>query len=62
MINGWNYLALVHGLISALFIGILLFGEPNMFAFPVALVFVMATIYSAMQYYANRLIKKLENR
>jgi len=62
MINGWGKLALVHGGISSIFGYILAFGEPNMFTLPVALVFIMATNYCAIQWFANRTIKKLENK
>jgi len=60
MINGWNYLVLIHGCITALFAYILAFGEPNMFTLPIAMVFVMATVYCGLQWFANRSIKKLE--
>ncbi len=60
MINGWGKLALVHLGISSIFAYILAFGEPNMFTLPIALVFVMATIYCGLQWFTNRSIKKLE--
>lgn len=60
MINGWGKLALVHLGISSVFGYIIAFGEPNMFTFPIALVFGMATFYCGMQWLANRTINKLE--
>ncbi len=60
MINGWGKLALIHGGISSIFVYILAFGEPNMFTFPLAMVFVMATGYCVAQWLVNRTIKKLE--
>lgn len=62
MINGWNYLALIHGSITALFGYILVFGEPNMFTLPMVIVFAMATNYCGLQWIANRTIKKLETK
>jgi len=60
LINGWGKLALVHLGISSIFAYILAFGEPNMFTFPIALVFGTATFYCGMQWLANRTINKLE--
>jgi len=60
MINGWGYLALLHGAILLLFIGITLSGDVNQFTVPVLMVFVMSTVYCGLQWFANRGIKKLE--
>ena len=60
MIKGWNYLTIIHGGISALFISILLFGEPNMFTALIAMVFTVSTIYCALQWGAMNLFKKIE--
>lgn len=60
MIKGWNYLTIIYGVLSALFISILLFGETNMFTIPIALVFVIGTIYCVMQWYLMNLFKKIE--
>ena len=62
MIKGWDILTILYGGLSALFIGILLFGEPNMFTIPIALVFVMGTIYCLLQWLATSLFKKVEAR
>ena len=62
MINGWGKLALLHGGISSIFVYILALGEPNMFTFPIAMVFVMTTAYCGMQYFASRTIKKWEDK
>jgi len=60
MIKHYGKLALAHGLISALFIGILLFGETNMFTIPIALVFVVSTIYCTLQWHTSKLFAKIE--
>jgi len=60
LIKGWNYLTIIHGVLSALFISILLFGEPNMFTIPIAMIFVVTTIYCVMQWHLMSLFKKIE--
>ncbi len=60
MIKGWDILTLLYGGISGVFIWILLFGEPNMFTFPLALLFTVGTIYCALQWGAMNIFKKIE--
>lgn len=60
MIGGWGKLALVHGILASLFIGLLLTNNTNMFTLPVASIFTMSTIYCFMQYEVNKMFKKLE--
>jgi len=62
MIKGWNYLTIIYGVLSALFISILLFGETNMFTIPIALVFVVGTIYCSMQWHLMKLFAKIEKK
>lgn len=60
MIKGWNYLTIAYGILATLFIGILFFGESNMFTIPIAMLFVVGTIYCALQWGAMNLFKKIE--
>lgn len=60
MIKGWNYLTIVYGILATLFIGILFFGESNMFTIPIAMLFVVGTIYCVMQWCLMGLFKKVE--
>jgi hypothetical protein len=60
MIKGWNYLTIAYGILATLFIGILFFGESNMFTIPIALVFAVGTIYCVMQWHLMGLFKKIE--
>jgi len=62
MVNGWNYLSLIHGGLAGVFLSIMFLGEPNMFTFPVATLFILATIYCALQWHTNKLIARLEKK
>ena len=60
MIKGWNYLTIIHGGLSALFLAILFFGEPHIFTLPIAMAFIISTIYCVMQWHVMGLFKKIE--
>ncbi len=60
MIKGWDKLTIAYGILATLFIGILLFGESNMFTIPIAMLFVVGTIYCVMQWYLMGIFKKVE--
>jgi len=60
MIKGWDKLTIAYGILATLFIGILFFGESNMFTIPIALLFVVGTIYCSMQWHLMGLFKKIE--
>ncbi len=62
MTKGWNYLTMAHGGIAGIFLSILFLGEPNMFTFPLLMVFVLSTIYCAMQWHLMNLLEKAEKR
>jgi len=62
MIKGWNYLTMAHGGIAGIFLSILFLGEPNMFTIPLIAVFVLSTIYCAMQWHLMNLFEKVEKR
>ncbi len=60
MIKGWDKLTAWHSGIAIGFLLILFYGEPNMFAFPIFLVFAVSTVYCAVQWKAMKLFKKIE--
>ncbi len=60
MIKGWDKLTAWHSGIAIGFLLILFYGEPNMFAFPIFLVFTVSTVYCAVQWKAMNLFKKIE--
>jgi len=60
MIKHYGKIALAHLGIAMLFVGITLWGEPNMFTIPIALVFIMGTAYCAFQWHVSKLFKKIE--
>lgn len=62
MVKGWNYLTMAHGGIAGIFLSILFLGEPNMFTIPLIALFVLTTIYCAMQWHLMNLLEKVEKK
>ncbi len=62
MVKGWNYLTMAHGGIAGIFLSILFLGEPNMFTIPLIALFVLTTIYCAMQWHIMNLFEKMEKK
>lgn len=69
MIKGWDKLTAWHSGIAIGFLLILLYGseesivgEPNMFALPIFLVFVVSTVYCALQWHVMKLFAKIEKK
>ncbi len=62
MIKHYGKIALAHLGIVILFVGITLWGEPNMFTIPIALVFVVGTAYCTLQWHASKLFAKIEKK
>ena len=62
MIKGWNYLTIVFALLTCLFIGILAYGEVNIFTFPVTVAFIVCTVFCAQQWYVTKIFKKIEKK
>ena len=62
MVKGWNYLTMAHGGIAGIFLSILFLGEPNMFTIPLIALFVLTTIYCAMQWHLMNLLDKVEKK
>ena len=60
MIKHYGKIALAHLGIAMLFVGITLWGEPNMFALPIAMIFVTGTVYCALQWHVSKLFAKIE--
>ena len=60
MIKGWNYLTIAFILITALFIGILVYGDVNQFTLPLTIVFAVCTTFCAQQWNVMRLFKRME--
>ena len=62
LIKGWNYLTIAFALITVLFIGILVYGDVNMFTLPLTIVFAVCTTFCAQQWNVMRLFKKIEKK
>ena len=60
LIKGWDKLTLANGGLVILFVGIIFWGESNMFTLPIAMVFMTATVYCALQWHTMKLFKKIE--
>ena len=62
MIKGWDKLTAWHSGIAIGFLLILFYGEPNMFALPIFLVFTLSSVYCAQQWHIMKLFKKIEKK
>jgi len=62
MIKHYGKLALAHLGLVILFVGITLWGEPNMFTLPIAMIFMTVTVFCTLQWYASRLFAKIEKK